>query len=152
MNSQVTVIHRMVAAANDGDLPGLICRMPSGWALMGEIQVLTGYCLLLPDPVVAQLNDLEDDDRAQYMADMAQLGDALLEVTNAVRINYAVFGNLEPALHAHVFPRFEDEPDDKRTGSPWSYDWNQAPAFDEAVHGPLRDMLRDHLTRSVGEE
>ena len=67
-------------------------------------------------------------DRARFLADMTALGDALLEVTGAVRINYAVFGNLEPALHAHVFPRYADEPEALRHNQPWAYDWAAAPA------------------------
>jgi hypothetical protein len=31
---------------------------------------------------------------------MAALGDAVLAVRRAVRINYAIFGNEDPALHA----------------------------------------------------
>ena len=41
---------------------------------------------------------------------MARLGHAVLEVTGALRINYAMFGNVEPALHAHVFPRYATSP------------------------------------------
>jgi hypothetical protein len=29
--------------------------MESGWAVFGDVQVLNGYCLLLPDPVVPTL-------------------------------------------------------------------------------------------------
>ena len=50
--------------------------------------------------------------------------------TGALRINYAIFGNVEPALHAHVHPRYADEPEAMRTTNPWGYDWQQAPAFD----------------------
>ena len=28
-----------------------------------------------------------------------------------MRINYAIFGNVEPALHAHVIPRYRNEPE-----------------------------------------
>ena len=45
---------------------------------MGERQVLAGYCLLLPDPVVAHLNVLEESARTQFLADMARVGDAAL--------------------------------------------------------------------------
>ena len=78
--------------------------------MLGERQVLPGYCLLLPDPVVPTLNALQGAERAAFLADMAALGDAVLAVTHAVRINYAIFGNLDPALHAHVIPRYHDEP------------------------------------------
>lgn len=119
--------------------------MASGWAVMGERQVLRGYCLLLPDPVVPHLNALSRAARNQFMADLGSLGEAVLAVTAALRINYAIFGNLEPALHAHVHPRYEDEPAAMRTANPWGYDWSQAPLFDPAVHGSLRDSIARHL-------
>ena len=49
----------------------------SGWAVLGDPQVLRGYCLLLPDPVVAHLNDLSGRARSQFLDDMARLGDAV---------------------------------------------------------------------------
>jgi diadenosine tetraphosphate (Ap4A) HIT family hydrolase len=112
---------------------------------MGQRQVLEGYCLLLPDPVVAHLNVLSAAQRDGFLADLGRLGDAVLAATGAVRINYAIFGNLEPALHAHVHPRYAGEPQALRTGNPWVYDWSQAAAFDVARHGPLRDAIRSHL-------
>ena len=80
-----------------------------------------------------------------FLADMARLGDAALRVTGAVRINYAMLGNLEPALHAHVFPRFADEPASLVTAHPWAYDWSAAPRFDVAQHGVLLRRLQDEL-------
>jgi len=52
---------------------------------------------------------------------MAMIGDALLEVTGAYRINYAILGNTDPALHAHIIPRYLGEPEAFRKGLPWSY-------------------------------
>lgn len=59
-----------VAQARAGTNDKVICRMRSGWAV---------------------------------------IGDALLDVTKAHRINYEILGNSEPELHAHIFPRYEDE-------------------------------------------
>jgi hypothetical protein len=70
----------------------------------------------------------------------------VLAATGALRINYAIFGNLEPALHAHVHPRYADEHEAMRTNNPWAYDWTQAPRFDLRLHGPLRDAIRARLT------
>jgi diadenosine tetraphosphate (Ap4A) HIT family hydrolase len=142
-----TSIHRRVDALRAGRDPAFVGRLASGWAVLGERQVLPGYCLLLPDPVVPTLNALVGAERAAFLADMAALGDAVLEVTRAARINYAVFGNLDPALHAHVIPRYHDEPDGLRTAQPWAYDWNSAPAFDAELHGELRDRLHAALAR-----
>ena len=147
---RITAIHEMVELCRAGENPRRIVRMPSGWVVLGERQVVPGYCLLLPDPVVPHLNALAANARVQFLADMALIGDALLAVTGAVRINYAIFGNVEPALHAHVFPRSADEPPDERTAQPWALDWDRAPGFSEAVHGGLKRHIAAWIERGAG--
>jgi diadenosine tetraphosphate (Ap4A) HIT family hydrolase len=142
-----TSIHRQVEALRVGQDPTLIARLASGWAVLGSTQVIAGYSLLLPDPVVPHLNALEGMIRSRFLADMALLGDALLEVTGAVRINYAIFGNVDPALHAHVFPRTASEPAALRTQQPFAYDWTQAPRFDAAAHALLIQRIRAALQK-----
>jgi diadenosine tetraphosphate (Ap4A) HIT family hydrolase len=142
-----TAIHAMVERCRAGDYPPAVARLRSGWAVMGERQVLPGYCLLLPDPVVPDLNALQGEDRLHFMADMGALGDALKAVTGAVRINYAIFGNVEPALHAHLFPRRADEAAEIRTAQPWALDWLSAPSFAESMHAAFKDRLLLELSR-----
>jgi len=142
-----TAIHRMVQALRAGRDPRAVARVRSGWVTFGERQFVRGYVLLLPDPVVPTLNDLAEPQRTRFLADMAGAGDALLALTGAVRINYAMFGNLEPALHAHVVPRYDDEPESLRTAHPWAYDWSAAPAWSAAEHGALSAALRTELVR-----
>ena len=145
-----TNIHRMVDRCRAADYPPAAARLPSGWVVLGERQVFAGYCLLLPDPVVPHLNALRTAERAQFLSDMAVIGDALLAITEAVRINYAMFGNVDPALHAHIFPRHATEPESTRTAQPWALDWNLAPAYSEAVHGDLKRRLRVQLAAAQG--
>jgi len=114
-------IHQQVESARAGTEPALICRMPSGWAVLCNMQYLPGYCVLLPDPVVPGLNTLTREQRAAYLCDMSAVGDALLEATDAFRINYAIMGNSDPALHAHIVPRYMSEPEQIRKHLPWSY-------------------------------
>jgi diadenosine tetraphosphate (Ap4A) HIT family hydrolase len=103
--------------------------------------------MLLPDPVVPTLNSLGAQERTLFLLDVSRLGDAILKVTGATRINYAILGNQEPALHAHVIPRFIDEPEKLRTAHPWAYDWDAAPLFDRAAYQELGEGLRRELTR-----
>jgi diadenosine tetraphosphate (Ap4A) HIT family hydrolase len=142
-----TEIHRLVAAARAGREPRVIARLYSGWALFGERQFLRGYTLLLPDPVVPTLNALSAQERTVYLLDIARLGDAVLKLTGAARINYAILGNQEPALHAHVIPRYADEPDKQRTSHPWTYNWEAAPLFERGAYQELAEGLRRELTR-----
>jgi diadenosine tetraphosphate (Ap4A) HIT family hydrolase len=143
----LTAIHRMVARCRAADYPALVARVPSGWVVMGERQVLAGYSLLLPDPVVAHLNELTAANRARFLFDMARVGDAVLAATAALRINYAMFGNVEPALHAHIFPRRADEPPAAQTAQPWALDWNAAPVYSDAQHGALRLRIAAALAK-----
>ena len=143
----LTAIHAQVVAAREGRDPRVIARLFSGWAVFGEQQFVRGYALLLPDPVVPNLNALGARERIAFLSDMSRLGDALLKVTGATRINYAIFGNQEPALHAHVIPRYGDEPEALRTAHPWAYDWSAAAVFERAAYQELASNLLRELTR-----
>lgn len=145
--SQKSLIHRFVERCRAGDLPNAVARMASGWLILGEQQILPGYCLLLPDPVVPHLNALHGAARTRFLADMALGGDALLAASGAIRINYAVYGNVEPALHAHLFPRSINESEAERKLQPFALDWSAAPRFEEALHGELRSRIADELKR-----
>lgn len=142
-----TLIHALVMAAREGRESRVVTRLYSGWVLFGERQFVRGYVLLLPDPVVPTLNALGAQERGHFLADMARVGDALLKITGALRINYAILGNQEPALHAHVIPRYIDEPEARRTAHPWAYDWSAAPLFDRARDKELIENLHRELTR-----
>jgi diadenosine tetraphosphate (Ap4A) HIT family hydrolase len=140
-----TLIHQRVRECRAGTYPKLICRVGSGWVVLGDVQFVRGYCLLLPDPVVADLNALSIAERQAFVGDMSIVGDVLLEITGAVRINYEMIGNVEPALHGHIFPRFADEPEDLRLKPVWFYDWDAAPPFDAERDGSLMAEIATKL-------
>jgi diadenosine tetraphosphate (Ap4A) HIT family hydrolase len=147
-----TLIHQRVEAARAGTNPTVISRMPSGWAVLGDVQFLRGYALLLADPVAADLNALDESQRGRFLQDMAILGDALLEVTGAYRINYEILGNSEAALHAHVFPRYMSEPEDLRKGPAWRYDreYRLSVKFDAERDKELMQHLAQAIRRRLG--
>lgn len=144
-----TAIHRQVESARAGTLARVITRMPSGWAVLGDPQITHGYCLLLPDPVVPDLNALTGDARRQFLADMAALGDAVLAATGAERINYEILGNVEPALHAHVIPRHASEDPGLRAKPVWLHDWTVAPPFELAQHAALAERIKARLAANT---
>ena len=142
-----TLIHRRVRECRAGSNAKLICRVRAGWVVLGDVQFLRGYSLLLPDPVVPDLNALDESARRDFLLTLAVIGDVLLEATGALRINYEILGNQEPALHGHVFPRYADEPADLRTRPPWFYDWANAPAFDRERDRAIMQTLADGLRK-----
>jgi len=140
-----TVIHERVEACRAGTYPKSICRVSSGWVVMGDVQFLEGYCLIYPDPVVADLNQLSAEQRKTLMYEASVVGDALLEITDAVRINYEILGNLAPALHVHIFPRFNHESEELRTKPVWFYDWDNAREFDPKLDAELKEKIKAYL-------
>jgi diadenosine tetraphosphate (Ap4A) HIT family hydrolase len=140
-------VAEQVQAARAGREPALICRVSSGWVVLCRMQYLRGYCILLPDPVVPSLNDLTQQQRARYLCDMSLAGDALLEVTGAYRINYCIMGNSDQVLHAHIVPRYLDEPDEFRLNTPWSYsrETMDCVLFDRERDSELMHQLREAI-------
>ncbi len=116
-----TLIHKRIDMARNGTNETVICRMKSGWAVLGDDQRLKGYSLLLHDPVVDNLNALSKFDRAQFQSDMTVIGDALMTVLEPSIINYSILGNTDRALHAHIHPRYDSEEPDKRKTIPFIY-------------------------------
>ena len=98
---------------------------------------------MLSDPVATNLNALSRPERVQYLYDMSMIGDALLEVTGAYRINYEILGNSEPALRSHILPRYLSEPGELRKGPVWLYDRasRQSIKFDYQRDKELMDKI-----------
>lgn len=143
-----TLIHRRVDDCQAGRNPKTVCRVHSGWVVLGDVQFVRGYSLLLPDPVVTDLNHLEALDRKTFLYEMSVVGDVLLELTDATRVNYEILGNSEHALHAHIFPRYAYESEALRSRPVWFYDWENAPTFSVERDKPLIEAMRQSL-RSI---
>lgn len=114
-----------IAAAHRGENPMVISKLQSGFAVIGDTQFLPGYCVLLPFQNVRSLNDLDYHQRSKYLLDMTLIGDAIQESCHPMRINYSIYGNADSFLHAHIFPRYEWEPEERRTMPVWQYPRNK---------------------------
>ncbi len=133
--------------ARSGQNPFVICKMKSGWLVIGDVQPLPGYCVFLADPVIESLNALDEAGRTRYSLDEASVGDAMLAITDSYRINYETLANAEPALHTHIIPRYLSEPDDKRRRPAWiGYDWPTSRRFDPAQDGAFVERMRRELS------
>jgi diadenosine tetraphosphate (Ap4A) HIT family hydrolase len=82
---------------------------------------------------------------------MATVGDALMEVTGAYRINYAIAGNTDPYLHAHIIPRYLTEPEDLRKGLPWSHpkEERESVLFNYERDKSLMQQLRQSIEKQL---
>jgi diadenosine tetraphosphate (Ap4A) HIT family hydrolase len=138
-----------IGAAQRGENPLVIARMRSGFAVIGDVQFMPGYCVLLASPQVDHLSDLPLPARTTYLADMSLLGEAILRVVQPRRMNYEILGNTDAYLHAHVWPRYDWEPQEYRGGPVWRYPREQRlaaeHAYSDARHGDLRRRIGEAL-------
>lgn len=140
-----------VGSARRGDNPTVIRGLPSGFVVIGDTQFLPGYCVLLADPEVEHLTDMPHADRQRFLLDMSLVGEAI-ERTCAddglLRVNYEVLGNSLPVVHAHVFPRYAWEDEERVRGPVWLYPnedlYGAEHELDER-HDELRAALGDAL-------
>lgn len=142
-----------IGAALKGENPTVLRRLTSGFAVIGDVQFLPGYSVLLVDePAVQRLSDLPRSKRLWFLSDMDQLGEAVERACRRLdpafrRVNLEILGNRDPFLHAHVWPRYEWEPAEMVGAPVWLYPrerWS-----DERFRfGPQHDVLR----KAIGSE
>jgi diadenosine tetraphosphate (Ap4A) HIT family hydrolase len=141
-------------ALERGENPMVLAKMRSGFAVIGDTQFLPGYCVLLAYPKVNSLNELTIQQRNDYLLDMSLIGDAIQSVCNPRRVNYSIYGNSDAFLHAHIFPRYEWEPDDKKPYPVWQYGdlwhWKELQYADEK-HATLRKQITEKLHEIMQE-
>jgi diadenosine tetraphosphate (Ap4A) HIT family hydrolase len=134
----------------------LMARMRTGFAVIGDTQFLPGYCVLLyRDPNIEQLTDLGTPDRAAFLLDMTLLGAAVEGAcgSNGLRrVNYEILGNVMPALHAHVIPRYEWEPEYNRAREALSYGEDVWFASEHAYSDTKHRELRQAITARLAEQ
>jgi diadenosine tetraphosphate (Ap4A) HIT family hydrolase len=146
-----------IGAALRGENPTVLTRLPGGFAVIGDVQWLPGYCVLLTDdPGVERLTDLPRPARLEFLASMERLAEAVDLACRSLdpqfrRMNLEILGNTDPFLHAHVWPRYEWEPPELVGGPVWGYDrarWSDPASALGPEHDHLRARITGHLRES----
>ncbi len=120
-----------ITTALRGSNPTVLRRMSAAFAVIGDVQFLPGYCVLLIDRLgVDRLSDLDRPERAAFLTDLDRLAEAVQNVCGRRdaafrRVNLEIQGNLDPFLHAHVWPRYDWEPADRVTRPVGAYPESQ---------------------------
>ncbi|MGW7642565.1 diadenosine tetraphosphate hydrolase [Streptomyces bobili] len=150
-----------IGSALRGENPTVLRRLDAGFAVIGDVQFLPGYSVLLVDDrKVERLSDLPRPKRLAFLSDMDQLGEAVERTSRRTdaafrRVNLEILGNADGFLHAHVWPRFEWEPAELVRMPVWLYsrdNWSDNEFALSPQHDPLRMAIGDELDhlRSAG--
>lgn len=143
-----------IGAALNGTNPTVLRRLDAGFAVIGDVQFLPGYCVLLTDtPGVERLTDLPRERRLRFLADMDLAAEAVERVCGRRdpgfrRVNLEILGNTDPFLHAHIWPRYDWEPAHLVGRPVWLHPAERWSDPDSAL-GPGHEELRVALTAEI---
>jgi diadenosine tetraphosphate (Ap4A) HIT family hydrolase len=77
---------------------------------------------------VVEPTELTDEEAAAYGREVLCVGRALETVLQPVKLNYNLLGNSVPHLHAHIVPRYADDP---KPGWPFPFPHPDPPPMSE---------------------
>ncbi len=150
-----------IGSALRGENPSVLARLESGFAVIGDVQFLPGYSLLLvDDPSAGRLSELPRSKRLAFLSDMDKLGEAVERACKRLdpafrRVNLEILGNTDPFLHVHVWPRYDWEPPDLVGRPVWLYPsdrWGDERHALGHQHNALRKAITDELTQGTRGE
>ena len=88
-----------------------ICHLRVSRLFLFKEQTYRGRCLVSYDKHVNDLNELTDEERNAFMADVAQTTRAMQKAFNPDKINYGAYSDKLSHLHFHLIPKYEGGPD-----------------------------------------
>ena len=80
-------------------------------AFLFKEQTYRGRCLVAYNGHVNDLNELSDEERNAFMADVTQVTRAMQKAFNPEKINYGAYSDKLSHLHFHLAPKYVDGPD-----------------------------------------
>jgi diadenosine tetraphosphate (Ap4A) HIT family hydrolase len=87
--------------------------------VIGDHQFHKGYSLILLKEHVRELHELPALTQLELFEEVMLAGRSIVNTFNPWKMNYACYGNAEPHIHWHLFPRYESDPNHK--GIPWRH-------------------------------
>lgn len=88
-----------------------ICHLRVSRLFLFKEQTYRGRCLVAYDKHVNDLNELSDDERNAFMADVAQVTRAMQQAFSPEKINYGAYSDKLSHLHFHLAPKYVGGPD-----------------------------------------
>ncbi len=110
-------ICQRVSLWKGGRNPYFIQEFENSIFIVGDHQFHKGYSLLLLKEHVRELHELDSTVQVALFQELMAAGRALAVTFKPWKMNYSCYGNLDPHIHWHLFPRYDSEPD--HLNHPW---------------------------------
>ncbi|MBR9680656.1 MAG: HIT family protein [Candidatus Altiarchaeota archaeon] len=119
-------------------------------------QLHEGHTQIVFKRHVENIHDLSEEEFIEFSKDLRNAAKAVKIALNPDKMNYALYGNWEPHLHWHIYPRYKNKPDfgqpphlkwkvnGKRVNPPKLEDFTASP-MNETDKKSLKEQLRKLL-------
>jgi diadenosine tetraphosphate (Ap4A) HIT family hydrolase len=126
-----------------GQNPYVIHEFPNALFVVGDHDFFRGYSLLLYKEHVRDLHELPRATQLALFDEVMTATEAIVKTFHPFKMNHASYGNAEPHVHWHLFPRYDDA---YRPGTPWQYaDQFDGRKLDENRARSIADLIRMNL-------
>ena len=71
-------------------------------------QSYSGRCNVVYNNHGVELYELNEDQSAAYMRDIAKVGNAIAKAFNPTKVNYGAYSDTLSHLHMHIVPKYKD--------------------------------------------
>ena len=115
--NQSCSICQRVSLWRSGRSPHFIHEFENSILVVGDHQFHKGYCLLLLKEHVRELHELGPTVFLALSDELLKSGQAIVKTYKPWKMNYSCYGNVDPHVHWHLFPRYDSEPD--HLNHPW---------------------------------
>jgi diadenosine tetraphosphate (Ap4A) HIT family hydrolase len=85
-------------------------ELETGYVVLGDHQFYYGYTLFLSKIHAKELHELESKFKQKFLAEMAQVAEAVFKAFKPEKLNYELLGNTDEHMHWHIFPRRKTDP------------------------------------------
>ncbi|MBL1175884.1 HIT family protein [Pantanalinema sp. GBBB05] len=128
----------------NGQNPYFIHEFDHSIFVVGFHQFHPGYSLLLLKDHVRELHELDAKVQQGLFAELMVATQAIVDTFHPWKMNHSCYGNLDPHVHWHIFPRYESDPE--RHKHPWIH----SPEFKRhAIDLPTTKELRQRIKTSL---
>lgn len=122
----------------------LVSDLKYSYVRLPKNQYWRGWTIVALKRHANELFELSPEELFGFWSEVARVSKAVQEVFHPIKINYAIYGNLCPHVHCHVFPQqFENDPHARI-----KQDAEEMLLSTDEYHkiiGDLRDAINPHI-------
>ncbi len=145
-NSNNCLICNRIKLIHKNKNPYFVRELKTGYVVIGDHQFFWGYTLFLSKDHKKELHELEPDFRKEFLWEMSEVSAAVFRAFHPKKLNYELLGNTDSHLHWHIFPRYENDPEPRKTV--WSIDKEMR--YAESTRPSTKEL--EKLKKILGEQ